>query len=99
MPVYVDNYNFPKWGKHWCHMDADTNEELHAMADKIGLKREWFQTGPTKGHEHYDITLPKRALAVKFGAIEIDLNTREGKMHVVNMNKKYREELTLKNGK
>lgn len=33
----------------WCHMVADTEAELHAMADKIGLRREWYQG------DHYDI--------------------------------------------
>lgn len=51
-------------------MIADTTEELHAMADRIGVRRRWFQekSGPD---EHYDIALSKRALAVKFGAVEI----------------------------
>jgi hypothetical protein len=52
----------------WCHMIADTLEELHAMAARIGMKREWFQD---KGRTpHYDLTPGRRAAAVKAGAIE-----------------------------
>lgn len=51
-----------------CHMYADSLEELHAMAKKIGLRREWFQNHPYL--KHYDLTPSKRAMAVRFGAIE-----------------------------
>jgi hypothetical protein len=71
MNVYVDELREHdtklKW-KIWCHMTADSDEELHEMADKIGHKREWFQPHP-KGN-HYDLTPSRRALAVKYGAIE-----------------------------
>lgn len=49
-----------------CHMVADTHEELHAMAAKIGVARRWFQS------DHYDICLAKRAQAIANGALEID---------------------------
>lgn len=49
---------------------ADTDEELHAMADKIGVDRRWWQA-PPKHDSHYDIALSKKAKAVEFGAIEI----------------------------
>jgi hypothetical protein len=54
----------------WCHMMATTTEELDAMALAIGMRTAWRQhTGrPT---EHYDVTMSKRALAVKAGAVEI----------------------------
>lgn len=35
------------------HLVADSLDELHAFAQKIGLKREWFQDHPK--HPHYDI--------------------------------------------
>lgn len=54
-----------------CHMLADTDEELHAMADRIGVERRHYQGPPKTRNSHYDIALSKRALAVGFGAKEI----------------------------
>jgi hypothetical protein len=69
MPVYVDDQE-NKYGRMvMCHMIADTEDELHEMADKIGVPRRWFQNKP--GHPHYDICLTKRKKAVSFGAKEI----------------------------
>mgnify|MGYP006921286580 FL=1 len=56
-----------------CHMLADTDEELHAMADKIGVARRWWQSPAKSSGSHYDIALSKRALAVAAGAVEISL--------------------------
>ena len=47
-------------------MTADTLEELHEMADKIGLKRSWFQGNSNT--PHYDIAASKRVLALENGA-------------------------------
>ena len=54
-----------------CHLwtDGDT-EELHLFAEKIGLKRKWFQISRS-GIEHYDLTESRRKKAIEFGAIEI----------------------------
>lgn len=78
MAVYVDALCV--WGgadappcfrhKPSCHMYADTPEELHEMADAIGLKRSWFQCRIDL--PHYDLTAGKRRLAVTRGAIETD---------------------------
>ncbi len=56
-------------GTKWCNMTADTDEELHEMAAKIGLKREWHQCPPKASHSHYDLVPSKRRLALKMGAI------------------------------
>ena len=66
--VYVDEIheyetNLPY--KKWCHMATDGPlEELHAMAAKLGLRREWFQDKPHA--PHYDLVPSKRILALKF---------------------------------
>lgn len=65
MPVYVDDYRARYGRMIMCHMLADTEDELHAMADRIGVARKWFQG------DHYDICQEKRALAVQAGAREI----------------------------
>lgn len=67
--VYVDDAEH-KFGRMiMCHMAADSIEELHEMADKIGIKRRWFQN--KKRLPHYDICKQKRLLAVSFGAVEV----------------------------
>jgi hypothetical protein len=73
--VYVDNMRAPFRRMIMCHMIADTSEELHAMADAIGVARRWYQG------DHYDICLAKRAIAVAKGAKEI--SQRELGMMVV----------------
>ena len=54
-----------------CHLFADTFQELHEFAEKIGLKRGWFQH-EKKHLPHYDLTKNKRKLALRYGAIEAD---------------------------
>lgn len=71
MSVYVDNMRAPYGRLIMCHMIADTDEELHAMADRIGVARKWHQAPPKASSSHYDICLSKRALAVAAGAVEI----------------------------
>lgn len=71
MSVYVDDMR-TKFGRLiMCHMLADTDAELHAMADRIGVARRWWQSPEKSSGSHYDIALSKRALAVQAGAIEI----------------------------
>lgn len=72
MAVYVDDVKIPYGRMFMCHMWADTLEELHAMADKIGVRRKWFQHPPKASWDHYDICLTKKAKAVRFGAIVTD---------------------------
>ena len=69
MAVYVDDAEI-KYGRMiMSHMLADTPGELHSMADEIGIQRKWYQ-GPDKASTpHYDISLSKRALAIKAGAV------------------------------
>lgn len=83
MPVYVDKQQNQYRRMKMCHMLADTVDELHAMADLIGIKRRWFQNHNTP---HYDICQSKRADAVKLGAIEI------GRREVVALIRKHREQ-------
>lgn len=76
MAVYVDDMHLYPIGQYgrmkMSHLLADTDEELHAMADRIGVARRWWQR-PPKHSSHYDIALSKRALAVAAGAIEITM--------------------------
>jgi hypothetical protein len=74
MAVYVDRAKRRFGRMFMCHMMADTTPELLQMADRIGLDRRWIQKPGTR-HEHFDICLAKRSLAVKAGAIEVDCHT------------------------
>lgn len=70
MAVYVDPIRehppFHGWTL-WCHMIADSEEELHAMAQRIGMRREWYQG------DHYDLRPDGRALALSLGAVEMSM--------------------------
>lgn len=73
MTVYVDNMRAPYGRLIMCHMLADTDDELHAMADRIGVARRWWQSPAKTSGSHYDICLSKRELAVTAGAVEITM--------------------------
>lgn len=72
MTVYVDplqyySHNDKCLSGNWCHMMTDGPiDELHKMAHRIGLKREWFQDHPL--HPHYDLRSNKRLAAIILGA-------------------------------
>ncbi len=68
MAVYIDNANIPYRRMIMCHMVADSLEELHLMADAIGVNRKWFQSH-TK-YPHYDICKQSKAKALSLGAQE-----------------------------
>ena len=71
MAVYVDELQV--WPNAWgpfragsCHLAADTLEELHEFAARLGMKREWFQDH--KKHPHYDLVKSRRDRAIRLGA-------------------------------
>lgn len=70
--VYVDSAFIVYRGMQMSHMVADTIDELHQMADAIGVSRRHFQN---KKIPHYDICKTKRKHAIHLGAQEI--TTRE----------------------
>ncbi len=72
MTVYVDDMRAKLGRMTMCHMLADSDDELLAMADRIGVDRRWHQKPGTR-YSHFDICLSKRALAVAAGAVEITL--------------------------
>ena len=67
MAVYVDNERIKWRGKLWCHLVADTLEELHTFAARIGLRRSWFQDHAS--FPHYDVTTDVRERALLAGAV------------------------------
>ncbi len=90
MSVYVDplleyggSATF-RW-KISCHMYADTETELHAMAKTIGMKLSWYQNHSNL--PHYDLVASRRKHAVRLGAIE------HSKAEMVAFMKKRRSEV------
>lgn len=72
MTVYVDDMRAPFGRMKMCHMVADTDAELHAMAARIGVARRWHQAPPAHD-SHYDIAQSKRKLALLEGAVQVTL--------------------------
>jgi hypothetical protein len=98
MTVYVDNMRarVPVVGTlrncRWSHLIADTEEELHAFAARLGLQRRWFQDPRDKHPEwpldscaantwHYDVVDAKRRQAIAMGAVEIELRELPDLIH------------------
>lgn len=73
MTVYVDDMRLParvgRLDGRWSHLTADTAEELHAFAERLGLKRAWYQERSRPGASHYDVTDGKREEAIRLGAV------------------------------
>lgn len=76
MTVYVDDARLSAphllggRGK-WSHLTADTKEELHAFAERLGLKRSWFQDHPRLWH--YDVVDRNRKRAIALGAQSVSV--------------------------
>lgn len=78
MTVYVDDmYKHPmgRYGRmNMSHMYADTEEELYAMVDLIGVQRKWVQyPGVGRSRTHFDISQAKRELAIQHGAVPLTM--------------------------
>jgi hypothetical protein len=76
MACYVDTVrSYPNAGlrfTEFCHLLADTRQELHVMADRIGMPRRFFQDHPWRWH--YDLPEHLRMQAVELGAIEVTMH-------------------------
>jgi hypothetical protein len=63
---------FAEWP--WFDLTADTQDELHAFAARLGLRPEFLQPGPPRGSLlvsvswHYNVTEGERARAIALGA-------------------------------
>jgi hypothetical protein len=73
MAVYVDSEHIEWRGRTWCHLVADSLDELHAFAKRLGLETRWFQArGP---YPHYDVTASMQRQALQMGALLADRRT------------------------
>jgi hypothetical protein len=72
--VYVDDARIRSRGNEWSHLVADSPEELHAAAARLGLRREWAQD---KGRTlHYDLPEELRLRAIELG-VAVAISWRE----------------------
>jgi secreted PhoX family phosphatase len=83
MTVYVDdayihaavtNHGYTHYSR-WCHLMADTVEELVEFGAAIGLRPEWLQV--KRSGVHFDLTDAKRRQAVRAGAVEISVRSEQ----------------------
>ena len=88
MTVYVDDIRIPaRVGglySRWSHLIADTPEELHEFAERLGARAEWHQEPVaepgTRQAEDWHYVLPDRVRikAVKLGAVPVSLEDLVG---------------------
>ena len=76
MALYVDRLidytgRVPYRHKVWCHLVADTDDELLAAAAELGASEDWMQ-GRRGWDSHFDVPAPWRASAIELGAVEVD---------------------------
>jgi Protein of unknown function (DUF4031) len=73
---YVDTVrSYPGSGlrfTEFCHLLADTPDELHAMADALGIPRRFYQDHPWRWH--HDLPSHLRPRAVELGAREVTMH-------------------------
>ena len=76
MACYVDTVrSYPNAGlrfTEFCHLLADTRDELHDMADALGIPRRFFQEHPWRWH--HDLPEHLRPRAIDLGAVEMDIH-------------------------
>ncbi len=83
--VYVDRLRPTVRSRAWkwsrgAHLIADSVDELHNFARRIGLLREWYQPG---SFPHYDLTPRKHQRALREGAQLLDRRAFVGVMRRV----------------
>jgi hypothetical protein len=73
---YVDTLrSYPDAGLRYtefCHLLADTRDELHTLAEELGIPRRFFQDHPWRWH--HDIPTHIRERAVQLGALEVTMH-------------------------
>ena len=75
MAVYVDEPVWESRGRMWCHLLADSAEELHRFAAHMRLPRSAFHSRPGRPwRDHYDLTEAARHHAIRLGAREISFH-------------------------
>lgn len=69
MAVYLDDFRARWRGREWSHLTADSTEELHEFAERLGVPRRGFHHSPDRPwKDHYDIPEALRETALRLGA-------------------------------
>jgi hypothetical protein len=69
LTVYVDDAVTLWRGRRWAHLMADTLDELHAFAARLGIPARAFQN--KRSGAHYDVDAELRSVALALGAMPI----------------------------
>ena len=86
MTVYVDDAVTLWRGERWAHLMADTLDELHALAARLGIPRRAFQDKASGAH--YDVTARWREEAIRLGAVAISRHIDRERVRAVIRNAK-----------
>lgn len=70
MTVYIDSMHAGFGRSAKCHMFADTDDELHALASQVGMGRYLHQSDSALG-SHYAVPIGMRRALILAGAVEI----------------------------
>ena len=81
MAVYVDDAVHRWRGLRWAHLMADTVDELHAMARRLGIPGRAFQNKASG--VHYDIPADLRPLAIALGTQPLSRHTDRERLRAV----------------
>jgi Protein of unknown function (DUF4031) len=76
LSVYVDDWRqlatIRDMTSRWSHLTADTEDELHDFAGRLGIPRRAFQHKPGKpAFDHYDVPEELRLKAIEQGAVAL----------------------------
>jgi hypothetical protein len=71
--VYIDDAVHAWRDQRWAHLLADTLDELHAMAARLGIPRRAFQNKLSGAH--YDVPATLREQAIRLGTVPISRHT------------------------
>ena len=84
MEILID---FPNSKNGYCHLVADSIDNLHFFAQSIGLKRCWFENKKGKKRPHYDVKGEMIQKAINAGAKQVS-----SKEIIIFLNKYYKNE-------
>lgn len=76
-----------------CHLTTDGPLiQLHAFAERIGMKREWFQDHRIA--PHYDLTPSRRARALQLGAVFVPMREQIRRRRIAELGRAGKEQET-----